>query len=154
MITQAPSADSNLPPLNLSVLTPSKKILEVRCFDVNFPSSSGRLGILPNHEELFCNLSSGVVHYLLGNFEGFLSIAGGFAHVKDNTILLLADSAELPESIDLERAQKSLNRAQTRLSSASLNGEVDSERALVAQAKAQARIQAAKLVPSNLTQKH
>jgi F-type H+-transporting ATPase subunit epsilon len=133
-------------PLSLLVLTPSKKVLETKCAEVYFPSSSGKLGILPNHAELFCTLGTGVVHFSLGNSDGYLMVSEGVAHVFGNKILLLADSAELPEAIDLERAEKALARAQARLGSGANESkleETDSERATLAEAKAIARIEAA-----------
>jgi F-type H+-transporting ATPase subunit epsilon len=139
--------DSNFHfPLSLVVLTPSRKVLETKCAEVYFPSSSGKLGILPNHAELFCTLGTGVVHYSLGNADGYLMVSEGVAHVFENKILLLADSAELPETIDRERAEKALERAQARLGSGGVGSkleETNSERASLAEAKAMARIEAA-----------
>jgi F-type H+-transporting ATPase subunit epsilon len=145
----SPTADNagNFP-LTLSVLTPSKKVIEAKCSEVYFPSSSGKLGILPKHSELFCSLGTGVVHFSQGNSDGYLMISGGVAHVFQDSILLLADSAEMPDAIDVGRAEKALARAQARLSAKSgltTQELIDHERAAAAEAKAIARIEAASI---------
>jgi F-type H+-transporting ATPase subunit epsilon len=138
-------------PLSLTILTPSKKVLDVKCSEAYFPSSSGKLGILPRHSELFCSLGTGVVHFSQGSSDGYLMISGGVAHVFNDTIVLLADTADLPDSIDVSRAEKALVRAQSRLGSkvgASTQDQLDLERAALAEAKAIARIEASSLLNS------
>ena len=69
-------------------------------------------------------------------------IAGGFLEVKDNKITVIAPAAELPENIDLGRAEKAKSRAEGRLQKRA-DG-IDVERAQLALSRAVERIQVAK----------
>jgi F-type H+-transporting ATPase subunit epsilon len=69
-------------------------------------------------------------------------VAGGFAEVRNDKAIVLADTAERPAEIDRARAERARERAERRLSGRS-EGEVDYHRALLALARAVARIMAA-----------
>ena len=55
-------------------------------------------------------------------------VTGGTAEVRDNKVLVLADSIELKEEIDVERAKQSYLRAKERLTAKS-KGDIDVARA-------------------------
>lgn len=78
---------------------------------VNLPGSEGRLGILPNHTALLTTLSFGEVVVRRGGEEEFFAVGGGFVEVQPDKIIILADSAEYAEEIDIERAETARQRA-------------------------------------------
>lgn len=144
--------------LKLVVLTPTKRVVDAVCDNVYFPSTGGILGVLPGHTSLVCQVGTGVVHYTRGNSTAFLTVAGGVAEVFNNQVSLLVDIAEDAAAIDIERAQKALQRARDRLAGIEPNGsatlgaasaaakaaaELDMNRAAAAEARALARIEAA-----------
>jgi F-type H+-transporting ATPase subunit epsilon len=133
------NANSN-EPIRLIVLTPSRKVMDVECRDVSFPSSLGRLQILPDHAELVCQIGTGVIYFNSRNTTGFCAVAGGIAEIGRNKVTLLADVAEDSTQIDVTRAQKALDRAKGRLSGREA---VDQQRASLAEEKARARLEAA-----------
>ena len=139
---------SSSEPIQLVVLTPSKKVVEINCKDVSFPSGMGRLQILPGHAELICQVGTGVVYYTHENSVGVCAVSGGVADIGDNKVTLLADIAEDAYQIDPNRAQTALDRAQSRLGgkAASQEKSLDMARAASSEEKAKARLEAAKMV--------
>ena len=136
-------ADKQSGEVKLVVLTPTRKLVDVVCDEVYFPSALGRLGILPGHAALVCQMGTGVLYYNHSGTTTFMSVSGGVADVKDNVVTLLVDVAEDATSIDVSRAEKALQRAQ--LARAGRNVEVDVATAGHDEARALARIEAATL---------
>ncbi len=68
-------------------------------------------------------------------------MAWGFAEVLPNKVTILAETAERPSEIDVERARKAKERAEQRLTSGDTT--VDVNRALDALHRAEARIDVA-----------
>ena len=68
-------------------------------------------------------------------------MAWGFAEVLPDKVTILAESAEWPSEIDVERARKAKARAEQRLTSGDTT--VDVERSLDALHKAETRLEVA-----------
>ena len=125
---------------SLSVVSPEGNVLKEDVEFVVLPGISGELGILPNHAPLISALDIGVVRYTVNDDIKRLALAGGFVEVADNSVTVLADTAELGTDVDLQRALKAKERAEKRLSASSV--EIDLKRAELALRKATARINA------------
>ncbi len=112
--------------------------------EVVVPGSEGYFGVLPGHAPLLSTLGVGEVSYRHGREEHYLAVMDGFAEVRGDRVIILAESAELPEEIDRERAERSRQRAEQRLAGRSGGpDEVDYARALAALSRALARLQVA-----------
>ena len=70
------------------------------------------LGILPNHAPLITTLSFGELRIKKGAEEQSILVYGGFMEVGDDKVLVLADSAERAEEVDVERAESARRRAE------------------------------------------
>jgi F-type H+-transporting ATPase subunit epsilon len=81
------------------------------------------------------------VTYRNGGQEQHLAVAWGFAEVLPDKVTILAETAEGPSEIDVERARKAKDRAEQRLASGDTN--VDVERSLQALHKAETRLEVA-----------
>lgn len=125
----------------LQIVSPEGNVLKEDVEFVVLPGGAGELGILPNHAPLIAGLDIGVLRYNLNNAVKRVAIAGGFVEVADNTVTVLADTAELAEDIDVSRAQAAKERAMRRLSDGS--AEIDIRRAELALRRAIARLNAA-----------
>jgi F-type H+-transporting ATPase subunit epsilon len=79
------------------------------------PGSEGTLGILPNHAALVSLMDAGELRVKKGGTEESIIVFGGFIEVLDNRVIILADSAERAEEIDLERAASARERAEMSL---------------------------------------
>lgn len=126
---------------NLRVVTPEGQIFNDDVEFVVLPGEAGELGILPNHAPLIAGLHIGVMRYTKDNETKRLAISSGFVEVAENSVSVLADTAEQGELIDLNRAISAKERAEKRLSLRT--PDVDVVRAEIALRKALARISAA-----------
>jgi F-type H+-transporting ATPase subunit epsilon len=125
----------------LEIVTPEKKVVETAAEEVQIPGKNGYLGVLPGHAPLITELSVGEIKYRENASEQRLAVAWGFAEVLPDKVTILAESAERPDEIDVDRARKAKERAQQRLASGNTN--VDVERALDALHRADARLDVA-----------
>jgi F-type H+-transporting ATPase subunit epsilon len=91
--------------LTLEVVTPERKILSETVDEVVLPGRDGYLGVLPGHAPLLTSLRIGEVEYRQGGEKSYLSLAWGFAEILPEKVTILADVAERPEEIDIERAK-------------------------------------------------
>jgi|SRR5680860_10935 len=126
---------------SLRIVSPEGNILKEDVEFVVLPGGLGELGILPNHAPLISGLDVGVIRYTQNATIKRVMITGGFVEVVDNTAIVLADTAELAEEIDLARALEAKERAEKRLKARS--NEIDLRRVEFALRRAAARIKAA-----------
>ncbi|HBV86726.1 MAG TPA: F0F1 ATP synthase subunit epsilon [Desulfosporosinus sp.] len=125
---------------SLRIVSPEGNLLKEDVEFVVLPGGMGELGILPNHAPLIAGLDVGVIRYTRSGSTKHAAIAGGFVEVVDNQAIVLADTAELGEAIDLKRAMEAKERAMKRL--AARTNEIDVRRAEYALRRAIARISA------------
>ncbi|MFZ0317643.1 MAG: F0F1 ATP synthase subunit epsilon [Candidatus Sulfotelmatobacter sp.] len=125
----------------LEIVTPEKKVVDTAAAEVQIPGKNGYLGVLPGHAPLITELAIGEITYRDGGQEQKLAVAWGFAEVLPDKVTILAETAERPNEIDVERARKAKDRAEKLLTSGDPN--VDVERALAAQKKAETRLEVA-----------
>jgi F-type H+-transporting ATPase subunit epsilon len=125
----------------LEIVTPEKKVVDTAAAEVQIPGKNGYLGVLPGHAPLITELAVGEITYRDGGEEQKLAVAWGFAEVLPNKVTILAETAERPSEIDVERARKAKERAEQRLTSGDTN--VDVERSLNALHKAETRLDVA-----------
>jgi F-type H+-transporting ATPase subunit epsilon len=78
----------------------------------------------------------------MGTDEVDLAIGGGFLEVRDNRVLVLADSAERAEEIDVERARAAQERARQSLAESQRTGDIF--QAEVALRRSQVRLKVAR----------
>jgi F-type H+-transporting ATPase subunit epsilon len=131
--------------IELIIVTPQRQLLREKVASVQLPGASGELGILPGHAPLITELGNGELSYKAtgGGEPDVLAILSGFAEVLPERVTVLAETAERPEEIDVERAKEALARAEKRL--ASTDPDVDWDRATVALQRALARIKVGEL---------
>jgi F-type H+-transporting ATPase subunit epsilon len=128
--------------LTLELATPTRMVVAETVDEVVVPGSEGYFGVLPGHAPLLATLGIGELTYRIGREERHVAIAGGFAEVRNDKVILLADTAELPQDIDRARAERARDRAEQRLSGRSQD-ELDYARAGAALARALTRLQVA-----------
>ncbi len=125
----------------LEIVTPEKKVVDTAATEVQIPGKNGYLGVLPGHAPLITELAVGEITYRAGKDEEKLAVAWGFAEVLPDKVTILAETAERPSEIDVDRARKAKERAEQRLTSGDTN--VDVERSLNALHKAETRLDVA-----------
>jgi F-type H+-transporting ATPase subunit epsilon len=129
--------------LHVEVVTAERELYNGEADVVSAPGSEGRLGILPRHAALLTTLIPGELSIKLGGAEEPLFVSGGFLEVSDNSVTVLADTAEHAEEIDQARAEAARRRAQESLEQAQSN--VDRAELIGALERAMSRIRVAEL---------
>jgi len=127
--------------LKLEIVTAESSVFSDEIDAVTAPGMVGQLTILPHHAPLMTVLEQGELRLRKGSEEIFLVISGGFLEVLDNRVVILADTAERPEEIDVERAEAAKRRAEERISEH--RGELDLLRAEASLKRSLARLKVA-----------
>ena len=91
--------------LSLEIVTPDKVVLRCDAAAVTAPGVAGEFTALPLHVPFLSALRIGSLHYRGATQNGTVFVSGGFADVTHEKVLILAEAAELPEEIDLDRAR-------------------------------------------------
>jgi len=126
--------------LKLEIVTPDKLVLSESVDYVGAPGYEGEFGVLPNHIPFLSALQIGNLYYKKDGKAHFVFVNGGFADVSDNKVTILAESAERAEEIDIERARKSKERAEARMTQQ--KEKMDHARSHAALQRAMARMRA------------
>src|SRR5512133_633458 len=101
--------------LTLDIVTPERRVLSVTVDEVRAPGVAGGFGIRQNHEPFMTSLDPGRLTYVEGGREHHFAVGGGFLQVADNRVIVLADTAEPADAIDVARARRAFQEAQERL---------------------------------------
>lgn len=101
--------------LTVSVVTPDGPILEDAFEMVSCKAESGELGILPGHIPMVAPLTISAVRLKGAGKTERIAVNGGFLEVRPDKVTILAQSAEKPSEIDIDRARKAKERAERRL---------------------------------------
>jgi F-type H+-transporting ATPase subunit epsilon len=129
--------------LTLEITTPTRLVVSDLVDEVVAPGIEGYFGVLPGHAPFLTTLGVGIVTYRIGRDEHQLAVAGGFAEVRNDKVIILADTAERPDEIDRARAERAKERAERRLSGRSQE-EIDYARCQGALARALTRLAVAR----------
>ena len=103
----------------VEIVSPSGRIFSGEVTGVRAPGVEGSFEVLRNHAPMIAAISIGslVITDKSGNPITFAT-SGGFVEVSNNTVTVLAETAELGSAIDVERAQAAEARAVEALASA------------------------------------
>jgi F-type H+-transporting ATPase subunit epsilon len=129
--------------IQLEIVTPDRQVVHDLVESVTIPGKGGYLGILPGHAPLLSELRTGEVVYTRDGTKHYLAVSWGFAEVLSDRVIILVQTAERAEEIDLARAAQALERAEERLKEFT-DPTIDAERAREAYERALARLQAAR----------
>ncbi len=131
-----------MPGLKIDIVTAERTVYTDEVDIVIAPGVEGQLGILPHHAPLMTILQAGELVVRKGNQEESLAISGGFLEVRPDRVIVLADSAERAEEIDLARAEEARKRAEELLRTGE-HGTIDETRAEAALRRAITRLSVA-----------
>jgi F-type H+-transporting ATPase subunit epsilon len=136
-------ADAN-PTLEVQVVSPERVLYEGRAEMVVCRTADGEIAFLPGHVPLLGSLGVAKVRALLpDHHEQVVAVHGGFVEMSHDRVIVLSDVAELPEQIDVARAEAAKARAEATLAS-----DADDEEALAALARAELRLDVAGVTTS------
>ena len=122
----------------LEVITPQKMAFSGNVKSVSIPGTNGSFQVLFNHAPLMSTFEIGKIKIEIEEEKYlFFATSGGTVEVNKNKVLILAETFESPDKINLERAKEAMDRAQKRLLT---KKEIDVQRAEGAMARAKNRI--------------
>ncbi len=99
----------------LDVVTPDRPVVSDEVTELVAPGSEGYFGVLPDHTPFITTLGIGELTYWRGKDERHLAVTWGYAEVRADRVVILAETAERAEEIDVERAERARRRAEERL---------------------------------------
>ena len=116
----------------VEIITPSKSAYKGQVISITVPGTMGNFQVLFNHAALMSTLEIGKIKIedATGQHLEFAT-SGGTIEVRDNKVLVLADSVESAEEIDVKRAKSAYERAKERLETRG-KGDIDLMRAELA----------------------
>lgn len=129
-------------PFEVQILTPNGSVYNGTVMGIKLPGTEGNFEVLHNHASLMSGLEVGVISIRNDAIVDYIAVSGGFVEVNSNKVTVLAESAELKEEIDLQRALEAKKRAEERLAAEKKNA-VDQIRAELALNRAVNRIKVA-----------
>lgn len=118
----------------LTVVTPQRRVFQESVNMIVVRTTEGDIGVLPGHTPLVAPLEIGAMSIKTPVGERQAAVNGGFLEVTPEQVIILAESAEMAEEIDVNRAEEARVRALERL---------DKKQADVDFARAQAALQRA-----------
>jgi len=128
--------------IQLEIVAPDKTLLTVTVESVTIPGMDGDFSVLPGHTPFLAALRNDVMTTRANSNTKHYAINGGYAEVRDNKVIVLTQTLEAADDIDVERAKKARERAERKL-----RGEegpnMDLRRAELALQRAVVRLQAA-----------
>lgn len=112
--------------LKFRIVTPERIVFEDEVEQVTMMTRDGEVTILPNHIPLVSILQAGELRYKKNGEEKIIAVSGGFAEVRtDNTLTVLADTAEAAHEIDIARAEAAQAKAEKLMREARNKEDVD-----------------------------
>lgn len=129
-------------PFHLQIVTPARVVFKDEAVSISAPGVKGGFQVLYNHAPFLSALEIGELKVMKKDgTEIRFATGGGFLEVKDNTVVVLADSVESVPEIDVERASEAKERAAGRVHAK--DASIDVERARLALLRALNRLRIA-----------
>ncbi|MCK9378964.1 MAG: F0F1 ATP synthase subunit epsilon [Candidatus Moranbacteria bacterium] len=98
--------------IKLKIVTPEKTVYEGGIKQITLPVSDGEVTILPNHRSYIASLKAGEICLKTDGDDLYMAVSGGFIEFDQNNLVVLADTAERADEIDIERAEQARKRAE------------------------------------------
>ncbi len=131
--------------LNLEITSPEKIVFSGIVNSVTVPGTIGSFEVLVNHAPIISTFEIGTIKVASNDSDvQYYATSGGTIEVLNNKILILSDTIELIEDIDIERAKSAKERAEKRISEKE-NKEIDVERVKAALRRAENRLKVAEM---------
>ena len=106
-------AEGNM--FRLKIITPDRVFYEGEAGMVEMNTTDGEIGVYSQHVPTTFILVPGVLTIHEAGEEKCAALHAGFAEVLQNQVTVLAEAAEWPDEIDVERAERARARAEERL---------------------------------------
>ena len=101
---------------SLTVLAAERPLYEGDCISLVIPTTDGAYGIQANHNHMIAAIVPGMMKITTPDGrEVIAAVSEGLVKVENNQVLLMVDTAERPEEIDINHAKRSAEEAKEAL---------------------------------------
>lgn len=123
---------------DVQIITPERVFYQGQAGMVELTTVEGDMGVYPNHIPLTAVIAPGIVTITEAEGKKKCAVHSGFVEILPDKVTILAEVAEWPDEIDLDRARAAEDRARERLNAKStgldvMRAELALKRALVRQ---------------------
>ncbi len=101
--------------LKIEIVTPSKIAFKGNVKSITIPGTKGTFQVLFNHAPLMSSFEVGFIKIEDESGTTIFATSGGTVEVLNNKVIVLAESFESKEDIDITRAEEARDRAKKRL---------------------------------------
>lgn len=101
--------------MKLEIVTPYSKVVDIEIDEVTATGKVGEFGVLPGHAPFLTSLRIGELVYKSNGVAEHMALNWGYFEIKEDKIIVLVETAETAEEIDVERAKAALGRAEEAL---------------------------------------
>jgi F-type H+-transporting ATPase subunit epsilon len=101
--------------MKLEIVTPYSKVLDMEVDEVTATGKLGEFGVLPGHAPFLTSLRIGELAYKNNGITEHMALNWGYFEIMDDKIIVLVETAEASDAIDMERAKAALGRAEEAL---------------------------------------
>lgn len=130
--------------IKFKIVTPERTVFEETVDQATLPVLDGQVTILPGHRSYIAGLKAGEIMLKSAGKETHLATSGGFIEFNQDTLIVLADTAEAAAEIDMQRAEEARKRAEELKKEKVGMSEMEYARVAAAIEKEMARIRVAK----------
>ena len=103
--------------LTLSIVTPERRVVgPIPVESVTIPGAKGEMTVLSGHARLLSTIDTGILIFEReGGRKEIAAVSSGFVEVHNDRVIVLAETLELSQEIDVDRARRAAVKAQEKL---------------------------------------
>jgi len=102
--------------MTLEIVTPEGPVFKGVIDGVTIPGLDGEFGVLRGHAPLLGSVGIGTLTIFTGNKKTFYAVNTGYVKVSPTHVMMLVETAERADMIDLKRAELARQRAEEQIS--------------------------------------
>lgn len=100
---------------NIEIIASDHPFYKGECEMLVFPGIDGEYGILANHQSMVTCLIAGEMRFQVEDEWHYAAVSDGIVEITQEKVIILADTIERPEDIDLYRAEQAKMQAEEKL---------------------------------------
>ncbi len=132
--------------MQIDIVTPEKKIFDGKIKELTAPGINGEFGVLPDHAPFATVLEPGVITLFLENgTQDMMAVSGGYIEVTREKVVLLVETAEHAEEVDVDTLKRRKDEKE-RLLKSKTKDDVDFDAIQVSLMREMARLKAVELL--------
>lgn len=125
---------------HLRVAASEKMFYDGPCNMTILPTIDGQHGVLADHEAMVTAISAGEFRFLVDGDWKTAAVGDGFAEITPDRVVVVVDTAEWPDEIDIRRADEARQRAEERMRNKQAQLEYHHTKAALSRAMARLKV--------------